>query len=390
MPITYDLQRTGGLRVSPIAFVAGLLLAACAAVEEPVTSYPIPTHLTAAYYQGRDINAILVHRGCTEPMAPIHCLIVSQQNNSNMPGELRRFIAAGANVNVQDAKYGNTPLHSAARYNAIAIIQLLLDSGADRSLRNNDGLTPADRATKFRNYGAVAIINQWRPGEGVAAAASNPQGASAPLAAAASATPAPATQRSAPGVVPAEPTEPRVNPRVARQQALFVSLAERPKCKISEEKWALVHGNCVKGLGHGKGTAIHEDGELSFEGTFVEGNREKGVIYFNDLPLYDGALTKGKPHGEGICFHAGEPEKCEYYHGKRVDAVFKQRLAFAQQKQELDAMRQELRSIRHDQRTQQAGAPSQAVQQPGDSSFEEQLKQKAKERLTEEIFNRLF
>ena len=48
--------------------------------------------------------------------------------------------------------------------------------------------------------------------------------------------------------------------------------------------------------------------------------------------MYEGPIQKGKPHGSGICMHKDEPEDCNYYHGKRTDVLFKQRIEFAEQR----------------------------------------------------------
>lgn len=55
----------------------------------------------------------------------------------------------GANPNWQDA-VGNTPMHSAVRSRIVldpaAFIEILLDAGADATIRNRDGRTPLDEA----------------------------------------------------------------------------------------------------------------------------------------------------------------------------------------------------------------------------------------------------
>jgi len=48
-------------------------------------------------------------------------------------------------VNAQD-KSGETPLHDAARYGNIEVVQLLLISGADPFVKANDNTTAADKS----------------------------------------------------------------------------------------------------------------------------------------------------------------------------------------------------------------------------------------------------
>lgn len=56
----------------------------------------------------------------------------------------RRLLAAGAPINAGAG--GNTPLHGAAISGNSALIEWMLDSGADRAATNFDGKTPAEVA----------------------------------------------------------------------------------------------------------------------------------------------------------------------------------------------------------------------------------------------------
>ncbi len=65
--------------------------------------------------------------------------------------ELARFlISKGANVNFQQARYLATPLHAAARRGLEDMCLLLLDSGADTTLREKNGKTAGEWLSSSR------------------------------------------------------------------------------------------------------------------------------------------------------------------------------------------------------------------------------------------------
>lgn len=70
-------------------------------------------------------------------------------NNASY-AEIEAELLGGADVNMQDS-YGDTPLHNLL-YNEdvnYETVQLLLESGADVTIRNEDGMTPTDVARDF-------------------------------------------------------------------------------------------------------------------------------------------------------------------------------------------------------------------------------------------------
>lgn len=68
-------------------------------------------------------------------------LLIATQVNSDTPiAEL--LIAASADVNVVDQRYGQTPLHYAVRENNREVVRLLLHSGANSNARSSSGDTP--------------------------------------------------------------------------------------------------------------------------------------------------------------------------------------------------------------------------------------------------------
>ena len=62
----------------------------------------------------------------------------------------RSLIPAGVSVNVADVD-GRTPLHLAALHGNLATVSMLLDCGADFTLRDRFGRTAVDEALQSNN-----------------------------------------------------------------------------------------------------------------------------------------------------------------------------------------------------------------------------------------------
>ncbi|MDR3632649.1 MAG: SMI1/KNR4 family protein, partial [Isosphaeraceae bacterium] len=77
-------------------------------------------------------------------------------------GLVRAFVDAGANVDHvdNDASPGNTPLHFAADVGAVEAVRLLLDRGADPTVKNDEGLLPRDLAARAGCAEAAALLDQ--------------------------------------------------------------------------------------------------------------------------------------------------------------------------------------------------------------------------------------
>ncbi|MEC4678820.1 MAG: hypothetical protein VST69_08725 [Nitrospirota bacterium] len=126
------------------------------------------------------------------------------------------------------------------------------------------------------------------------------------------------------------------NAAVHSEEQKFASLKKSQTCQLKEQTWFYHSNTCKKGLAHGKGLAVHLNGQLKFEGVFKKGVRISGLLSHGGTPMYDGPISGGRPDGIGICFHQGEPEECKYYKGKRVDVIYKQRIAMLEQQRILD------------------------------------------------------
>jgi ankyrin repeat protein len=79
--------------------------------------------------------------------------------NPPSAGIIEKLIGYGVDVNARD-RYGNTPLHYAARLKNPELIEMLLDAGAEIDPVNKDGLTPLRLmlSTKPANLSALELF----------------------------------------------------------------------------------------------------------------------------------------------------------------------------------------------------------------------------------------
>ena len=73
---------------------------------------------------------------------------------------VKRLIALGEDVNQKSL--GKTPVIFAARYNKAEILSILLEHGADLSIRCDSGYTPKKHAELSNAHEALAVINAYR------------------------------------------------------------------------------------------------------------------------------------------------------------------------------------------------------------------------------------
>ncbi|MEH6345989.1 MAG: hypothetical protein V7785_12940 [Bermanella sp.] len=128
-----------------------------------------------------------------------------------------------------------------------------------------------------------------------------------------------------------------INAEKKRKADLIASQA----CVLHDNKWLYLSKSCSGKYAHGEGKAQTESG-LTFIGLFKNGYRVKGEVLLNGSLKYDGNIKNGRPHGEGVCIHNGEPEACKFYKGKRIDGLYKQRIEFAIQSEKLEKQQQEI------------------------------------------------
>lgn len=158
-------------------------------------------------------------------------------------------------------------------------------------------------------------------------------------------------------------------------------------CTLYDSKWIYLSDSCLGNLAHGIGQAKTITG-LTFIGVFDKGYRVKGEIYLNNTLMYDGDLKDGKPHGEGVCIYKGEPESCKYYKGKRIDVLFKQRIEFKYQRNELKEQTRILAKQQEVIENKLANIPAFSAQQ--DNTMGNVLKRKATEKAIDLLFDKLF
>lgn len=71
---------------------------------------------------------------------------------------IEQHIKAGTDIDKKDAMSGSTPLITAASFGKIKIAQVLIDAGADLTLKNNDGSTALHAAAFLGRVEIVQIL----------------------------------------------------------------------------------------------------------------------------------------------------------------------------------------------------------------------------------------
>lgn len=75
-------------------------------------------------------------------------------------GTVRALAKAGARVTTRD-RNGTTPLHVAAKAGVSVVAAALLELGADPTVANDDGDTPADLARRKRDFDMVKLLGKY-------------------------------------------------------------------------------------------------------------------------------------------------------------------------------------------------------------------------------------
>lgn len=83
----------------------------------------------------------------------IHGAVISDNENA-----VRDYIESGGDINLKDNFSGSTPLNTAAVFGKTGIAKMLIDAGADLSIKNNDGSTPLHTAAFFGRIEIVQML----------------------------------------------------------------------------------------------------------------------------------------------------------------------------------------------------------------------------------------
>ena len=295
--------------------------------------YPHPLWI-AALYRNLEAAKMLVDAGADVNLSKALYISV-ERNNLDMVNFL---LQSGADVNHQDY-YGNTPLFHNAKGQLEGVgFKELVEAGADPGIKNKKGETALMWANKHNNSAFINLLNQYQTD---APAWHNAQILDTELAY--------TNYLNNPSTTFYKEEANRkiknilaINKAVKIKQAKqYSKLKKQSTCRLREKNWIFTQGQCSGKYGHGQGKAKTITG-LVFEGRFKNGFRTSGKLLANGTLMYDGPLKNGKPHGSGICMHKGEPEDCNYYHGKRTDALYKQRIEFVEQRKILMAQQKSL------------------------------------------------
>jgi ankyrin repeat protein len=123
-----------------------------------------PLHL-AAFFGQRETAEILLDAGAdvravsrnSEGNLAINAAAAGQRADRR-PEIVKLLIARGTPVDGRGSPTAHTPLHEAAFNGDLALVRLLLESGADRTLRTGDGETALDIAVKQSRHDVARLL----------------------------------------------------------------------------------------------------------------------------------------------------------------------------------------------------------------------------------------
>ena len=137
-------------------------VAACidagADVNAPIAS-GTPLHVASLYNWDPEVFTVLLAAGAdvnardAEGSTPLHLAAAVYLN----PDVVAEIVVAGADINARDLQ-NNTPLHKAWSNRNPAVIRRLLELGADRTARNNEGRIADPESCDYWNTRVFSVI----------------------------------------------------------------------------------------------------------------------------------------------------------------------------------------------------------------------------------------
>ena len=144
------------LLFAPLSFTANAEAPAVVAAKTP-----LPIHAAAAEGNRASVERLLRENPTLRDLAtdygstPLHLAAMNAD-----PGPLQALIAAKASVHARDVE-GATPLHMAAFATRTRNAQLLLEAGADPTLKTNVGRDVLSLARKVRADELAGVVSLW-------------------------------------------------------------------------------------------------------------------------------------------------------------------------------------------------------------------------------------
>lgn len=142
-PVVRLLLARGAAVDAPVRGGRTALMTACAGADDRIAAILIEA--------GADVNAVS-DSGVT-PLIDA----AGASASADVTALIRRLVAHGARVNVADCS-GSTPLIEASRWGAPETVAILLQAGADTSIRDGDGRDAASYAARDPARAAVAAL----------------------------------------------------------------------------------------------------------------------------------------------------------------------------------------------------------------------------------------
>lgn len=108
---------------------------------------------TASDQDSKSATSINVKPSITKPTIDIHTAVITGNIEA-----VRQHIKAKTNLNEKEQMSGSTPLISAATFGKYDIAKILIDAGADLSIKNNDGATALHTSAFFCRIEIVQML----------------------------------------------------------------------------------------------------------------------------------------------------------------------------------------------------------------------------------------